>query len=250
MWDISSMESGGSGIPLVGQGPGVWGPTAVGCGGGSQCNEVWELWGFGVWGPTDGILLPPPRLSGQSAVSWSTWKQLLRAGGAQRGVRNQRGGEKMGGGGVCMRWGQKLGGYRGRELGGSGWKNGICGGEKRGGGVLWGGKWGGGERMGVNGGGGTRRDGGLGPPPHPPSAASPGVGAPSEAAVGGPGGLGAAVSWAVTSLTARLMGGTEGGTPPGPPVETPADTPTETSAETPVETPTAPPQGERPLNPN
>lgn len=72
--------------------------------------------------------------------------------------------------------------------------------------------------------------------------ASPGVVAPPEAAAGGPGGLGAAVSWAVTSLTARLMGGTEGGSPPGPPLDTPAETPTETSAETPVETPTAPPQ--------
>lgn len=96
--------------------------------------------------------------------------------------------------------------------------------------------------------GGTHRDGGLSPPTRPPSAASPGVVAPPEAAAGGPGGLGAAVSWAVTSLTARLMGGTEGGSPPGPPLETPAETPTETSAETPVETPTAPPQGERPLN--
>ena len=74
---------------------------------------------MGVWGPTDGILLPPPpRLSGQSAVSWNTWKQLLRAGGAQRGVRNQRGGEKMGEGGGLHEMGAEIMGVSRERIGG------------------------------------------------------------------------------------------------------------------------------------
>ncbi|XP_059728253.1 N-terminal kinase-like protein [Haemorhous mexicanus] len=63
---------------------------------------------------------------------------------------------------------------------------------------------------------------------------------PSSAAVpgGGAGGLGAAVSWAVTgvtSLTARLMGGEGGAAPAQPP-------PTQGPPQTPAESPTAPPK--------
>ena len=59
--------------------------------------------------------------------------------------------------------GEKMGGNRERELGGSGWKNDVCGGEKRGR-VVWGGSWGGGEGMGGQWGAHT----GMGVSAHPP----------------------------------------------------------------------------------
>ncbi|KAM6995889.1 N-terminal kinase-like protein [Passerculus sandwichensis] len=75
---------------------------------------------------------------------------------------------------------------------------------------------------------------------------------PSAAAVpgGGAGGLGAAVSWAVTgvtSLTARLMGG-EGGAAPAqpPPTQGPPQSPAETPAAPPKEPPSEEPPPEEP----
>ena len=71
----------GSGVPLQ------W---VVG--GGSRCNEVWELWGFGVWGPTDGILLPPPQAFRAIRSFLEHLEAAAESGGGTEGGEKSEGG--------------------------------------------------------------------------------------------------------------------------------------------------------------